>query len=56
MISLAVIDTETDRCNFPFCRFHVDGICHSEEHRKDCLDIALAVLCLDKKGEDEGRS
>nr|DAI88273.1 MAG TPA: hypothetical protein [Caudoviricetes sp.] len=43
------IDLQSNKCNFPECQEYEDGVCTSEEHRKDCLDIALAVLCLDKE-------
>jgi hypothetical protein len=38
---------EYPRCNFKYCNYHVDGYCMSEEHRKDCLEIAIGVLCLE---------
>ena len=34
-------------CHFKNCIHHADGYCHSEEHRKDCLEIALGILCMD---------
>ena len=46
------IDVKSNRCNFPECRHYVNGECTSEEHRKDCLEIAIAVLCLDKEIPD----
>ena len=50
------IDLKSDKCNYPECRNYNDGICYDMEARKDCLDIALAVLCLNnEEGINEER-
>lgn len=42
-----------DRCNYEFCRHFENGKCRSADARKECLEIAIAVLCIDKDKEDE---
>lgn len=37
-------DEKSDKCNFQDCRCYEDGICHGEEERKNCLELAFAVL------------
>jgi hypothetical protein len=44
------LEIPKDDCDFEFCRYFEDGKCLSESARKDCLEIALAVLCV--RGED----
>lgn len=48
------IDIKNNKCRFEQCRHFSDGECLSDEARKDCIDIALAVLCLDKEVDNEG--
>ena len=43
------IDYKSNRCNFPECIHYESGICADMKARKDCLDIALAVLCLNNE-------
>lgn len=47
------IDTADNKCQYENCVNYDDGICLSEESRKDCLEIALAVLCINKENEIE---
>lgn len=49
------IDIKNNRCDFEQCVHHYDGICINNQARKDCLEIALAVLCINKEVTDEGR-
>ena len=37
-------DEKSDKCNFVECRCYDNGICRGEEERKNCLEIAFAVL------------
>lgn len=50
---LVNIETNGNRCNFEFCRHYLDGECQDEKARKECEDIAYAVLCIDVENEDE---
>lgn len=43
---------KSDKCNFTECRCYEDGICRGEEERKNCLEIAFAVLGVDNAKED----
>lgn len=45
------IDTDLTKnnCNFPHCRYYLNGKCLNDNRRKDCLEIALAVLCATDK-------
>lgn len=47
------IDLKSNKCNFPECRHYEQGECCDKKSRKDCLDIALAVLCLNEDIADE---
>lgn len=35
-----------EKCNFTTCRYNKDGSCQNEEARKECVEIAKAVLCI----------
>lgn len=37
-------DEKSDKCNFTECRCYENGICHGEEERRNCLELAFAVL------------
>lgn len=37
-------DEKSDKCNFTECRCYEDGICRGEEERRNCLELAFAVL------------
>lgn len=37
-------DEKSDKCNFTECRCYEDGICHGEEERINCLELAFVVL------------
>lgn len=49
------IDVKSNKCNFEYCRNHKDGECQDKKARKDCLEIALSVLCVNMGAEDEDR-
>lgn len=40
---------KSDNCRFEQCRNYEDGKCLNEDDRKNCLEIALAVLCIDEE-------
>ncbi len=40
-------DEKSNKCNFTFCRCYEDGTCTGEEERKQCLEMAFAVLGVD---------
>lgn len=50
------IDIAKNNCHFEQCRHYLDGECQNNEARKDCIEIAVSVLCiediLDDKRED----
>lgn len=33
-------------CNLTTCRYNADGKCTNEENRKECIEVARAVLRL----------
>ena len=37
-----------DKCNFSTCRFNENGKCTDEKSRKQCVEVAEKVLCLDE--------
>lgn len=39
-------DLTKNNCNFHNCRHYRSGKCMNNTARKDCLEIALAVLCV----------
>lgn len=43
------VNLETNRCRFEQCINYEDGKCLNEDDRKNCLEIALAVLCIDEE-------
>ena len=45
------IDLKSMKCNYKECWHYYEGECQDEEARKNCQDIALAVLCV-SEGED----
>jgi len=48
------INLRENKCHFEQCVHYADGECQSEDARKNCLDIALAVLCCEES-YDEGQ-
>lgn len=38
----------SSNCNLTTCRYNKDGKCTNEEKRKECVDVARKVLCLDE--------
>jgi len=47
------IDTEKMKCNFKECQHYEDGVCQDSKSRKDCVEIAIAVLCIKEKETEE---
>lgn len=43
---------KSNNCNFEFCRNYEDGKCLNAEDRKNCLEIAMAVLCINEDESD----
>lgn len=41
---------KSEKCNFAFCRNYVNGECHNEDDRKQCLELAFAVLGVSDDG------
>lgn len=52
----AEIDLKSNKCNFTQCRYYEDGICASGVARRECLEIAFDVLCLDMEKLNEQNS
>lgn len=48
------INLRENKCHFEQCIHYVDGECQSDDARKNCLEIALAVLCCEDS-YDEGQ-
>ena len=46
------IDLQSNKCRFPECRHYNNGICESNKHRNECMDIALAVLSIDEVADE----
>lgn len=44
---------KTIRCNYEQCIHHEEGYCLDNNARRDCVEIALSVLCLNKEPECE---
>ena len=42
------INLKNNNCNFKECRNYEDGKCLNEKDREYCLEVALAVLCLNE--------
>lgn len=42
------IEPNNKKCNLTSCRYNTDGKCTNEEKRKECLEVSLCVLCLEK--------
>ena len=40
------------KCNLTSCRYNADGKCTNEEKRKECVEVARKVLCLNEKDKD----
>lgn len=47
-------DLTKNNCNFHNCRHYRSGKCMNNTARKDCLEIALAVLCVTDKMKKPG--
>ena len=35
-------------CNLTTCRYNENGKCTNEKKRKECVEVSLCVLCLEK--------
>ena len=46
-------EKEKIRCNYEQCIHYEDGYCLDNNARRDCVEIALSVLCLNKEPECE---
>lgn len=46
------IDTADNKCQYENCVNFDNGVCLSEESRKDCIEIALAVFCINKENDN----
>lgn len=49
------IDIKSNKCDFEQCVNYYEGICLNKQARKDCVEIATAVLCINQEVTDEGR-
>lgn len=38
----------SNNCNLTTCRCSENGKCTNEEKRKECVEVSLCVLCLEK--------
>lgn len=47
------VDLKRNNCHYEQCRHYEDGMCLNDKARRDCLDIALAVLCIEDKFDVE---
>lgn len=44
---------KSNKCQFEQCRNYEDGYCLNDEDRKNCIEIATAVLCIDTEKKDD---
>lgn len=51
---LIEIDTTKNDCRYEYCKHYDEGKCLDDNARKDCLEIAMAVLCVSE--DENGRS
>lgn len=40
-----------NNCNLTTCRYNENGKCTNEEKRKECVEISLCVLCLEREDD-----
>lgn len=52
---LGKIDLKSNNCNFEQCQNYEDGKCLNKDDRRNCLEIAMAVLCIDTENTNDGR-
>ncbi len=45
-----------NNCNLSTCRYNVLGECENEEKRKECIEVSMAVLCLEDNGNENRRN
>lgn len=38
---------DNPKCEFTNCVHQANGYCHDIKHRKECLEMSMAILCLD---------
>lgn len=43
------IEPNNKKCNLTFCRYNTDRECTNDEKRKECVEVAEKVLCVDKE-------
>ena len=41
------VNIGSNRCDYEFCIFFDEGRCRNKEARRECLEIATAVLCIE---------
>ena len=46
------VDLNDKHCNFVNCVHYENGVCRNKESRKDCVEIAMAVLCINEDESD----
>ena len=42
------INLKSNNCHYPECIHYEEGKCLDDDARKNCLEFALAVLCLNE--------
>lgn len=52
-IDIEKLDLKGNKCRYENCRHYYNGKCLDKRARKDCLEIALAVLCIDMEDKHE---
>lgn len=45
---LVNININDNKCNYVECVHYLDGECQDDAARKDCIDIAKGVLCIEE--------
>lgn len=50
---LVNLNIKNNKCQFEQCRHFDNGNCLDDKARKDCVDIAIAVLCVKDEVENE---
>lgn len=47
------IDENSNKCQFEQCINYEDGYCLNDKDRKNCIEIATAVLCINTEKKDD---
>ena len=50
---LVDLNINNNKCQFEHCRHFENGECLDDKARKDCVDIAMAVLCIKDEVKNE---